>query len=50
MEISLPERVMKEIKRVRPENVVLNLGPNESVTISSDEFKRVLEGTIRKRK
>ena len=52
MEIDLPDRIMREIQRVRPEDVVLNLGLKEgqSVTISSDVFKKILEESIRRRR
>lgn len=49
IEVTLPERITRLIRSARPGEVKLNLGPNESVRISADAFKRIIEETYRRR-
>lgn len=50
IEITLPERILKDIKRDRPEEMVLNLGPKESVRITNEAFKKILTEMYERRR
>jgi hypothetical protein len=47
IEITLPERLTRLIRSTRAGEMRLNLGPDESIRISADAFRRVIEETYR---
>jgi len=48
VEITLPERVVRHIRSLRATEMKLNLGPNESIRIDAEAFKRIIEETYAK--